>query len=328
MIEIRTPSRLHFGLLAYSRDDQRQFGGAGLMVRQPETLIRIRATGGQGFTASGRMADRALALADRFAAAALQRGWGELGGAAIEVLRVPRPHTGLGSGTQLGMAIGRGLAQLYEREGLSPQELAGLVGRGKRSAIGVHGFHQGGFLVEGGKSDAARLSPLVMRQTFPEDWRIVLVRPRSLEGLAGQRENDAFQDMPAIPADLTARMCRLVLLGLAPALIEQDLPSFGEALYELQQLAGQCFAAAQGGIYADKLLADIVQFIRQRGVRGVGQSSWGPTLYAVVRDEESAERLAAEVEEYFALHQAGEVIVTAADNQGAAVRALSMSSEK
>src|SRR5262245_34212164 len=139
MIEIRTPSRLHFGLLAYSRDDARQFGGAGLMVRHPETLIRVRPTAAKGFIASGRMADRVVEFANRFATGAADRGWGEIGGASLEVLRVPRPHTGLGSGTQLAMAVARALAELIERDDLPPHELAALAGRGKRSAIGVHG---------------------------------------------------------------------------------------------------------------------------------------------------------------------------------------------
>ena len=330
MIEVRTPGRLHFGLLAYraagaaapSSDVDsawRRFGGAGLMIKSPGVWLRVRQ--GRGVTASGRMADRAQEFATRFFASARERGWIGTGfeGAAIEVLRVPRPHTGLGSGTQLAMAVGRALAALIGRDGLPPDELAATVGRGLRSGIGAHGFFRGGFLVDGGKRDAsaASLSPIVMRHDFPEAWRLVLVRPRALEGIAGQRELSAFASMPTISDAATDRMCRLVLLGLAPALVERNVDAFGEALYELQRAVGECFAEAQGGVYADPMLEEVVRFIRARGVTGVGQSSWGPTLYAVCEDEECADVLANAVEERFGLNQAGEVMVTGAENAGA-----------
>jgi beta-RFAP synthase len=322
MIEVRTPARLHFGLLAYSRDDGRQFGGAGLAIQRPGALIRVKPADDGGFIATGPLADRAVEFARRFAQNAAAAGWGEVAPAAIEVVRVPRPHTGLGTGTQLAMAISRALATRAGRDALPPAALATLAGRGKRSANGVYGVYHGGFIVEGGKSPASTLAPMVMRHPFPDEWRIVVIRPRSLEGLAGEREHYAFADMPAIPADLTARMSRLVLLGLAPALVEHDLDAFGEALFELQQLAGGCFATAQGGIYADPLLARIVEHVRTAGVRGVGQSSWGPTLYAITRDQRAAEALAGGVESAFGLAKPGEVVITAADNRGSHVRRI------
>jgi beta-RFAP synthase len=220
------------------------------------------------------------------------------------------------------MAVALALSHLAGRQNASAEELATLVGRGERSAIGAHGFFHGGFIVEGGKSESATLSPMLMRLRFPDAWRIVVIRPRTLEGLAGQRERIAFSMMPSIPREVTAEMCRLVLLGLAPTLIEQDLDRFGVALYELQQTVGACFATAQGGVYADPLLQDIVSFIVAQGVRGVGQSSWGPTLYAVLPDEDSAEKLALLVESRFDLHGVGEVFVTAADNDGASIRRI------
>ena len=323
LLEIRTPCRLHFGLLAYSRDDQRQFGGAGLTVRRPEVVIRARVNPlEQGFTATGRMGDKALAFAQRFSQQA-SRAWGvNLEPARIDVIRVPRPHTGMGSGTQLGMAVAQALAHLAGREQTSAEELASLVGRGERSAIGVHGFFHGGFIVEGGKTANMTLSPMVMRHAFPEAWRIVIIRPRALEGIAGEREVQAFAKMPSIPLSVTAEMCRLVLLGLAPGILQTDIDLFGESLYQLQQTVGQCFAAAQGGIYAHPLLDDIVRFIRASGIKGVGQSSWGPTLYAVLPDEASADRLANAVEARFNLHAVGEVFVTSADNEGSSIRRL------
>jgi beta-RFAP synthase len=74
-------------------------------------------------------------------------------------------------------------------------------------------------------------------------------------------------------------LCRLVLLEILPAVIERDLPAFGAALSELQARVGACFAPAQGGIYSAPRADSITQEMRALGFIGVGQSSWGPTLY-------------------------------------------------
>ena len=55
-------------------------------------------------------------------------------------------------------------------------------------------------------------------------------------------------------------------------------------------MAGLCFAANQGGPYFTPQLARLVEEIRELGVRGVGQSSWGPTLFALLPDEAAAQR--------------------------------------
>ena len=62
----------------------------------------------------------------------------------------------------------------------------------------------------------------------------------------------------------------------------------------------------------------MVAFVRRQGISGVGQSSWGPAIFAIVPDPERAEDLARRLEGEFALTQ-GEIVVTAAANRGAAV---------
>ena len=356
MIEVHTPCRLHFGLLAYSRDDARQFGGVGLMIREPRIVVRVDPA--DRFTSTGPMADRALSFAHTFAGnwAALRSGSKSsrsksaqrsasqhenlndeptrqadaaslhsreplaIPGAAIEILEAPRSHTGLGTGTQLAMAVAHALAKLYTEGGqdLGVNELAALVGRGARSAIGAHGFFHGGLIIEGGKRHHEDLSPMLVQQPFPPAWRLVLICPDRLVGIHGKLEKQAFAKMPPIPQDVTGQMCRLVLMGILPAIIERDLTGFSRSLYELQQRVGQCFATAQGGTFADPLLERIVTFIRTQGIEGVGQSSWGPTLYAVTDSEATAQSLADHLRARFDLSER-EVIVTAADNQGCEV---------
>lgn len=294
------------------------------MIRRPEVALTVTPrAGATSFNGSGRMSDRAVAFARHFAARAVAEGLVPAVPAAhIHVRRVPRPHIGLGSGTQLAMAVARALANLIDHEDLGVSELADIVGRGKRSAVGAHGSIAGGLIVDGGKTETSQLSPMITRLIFPPSWRIVLIRPHQLHGLCGPRERQAFADLPPISQTLTARMCHLVLLGLLPAVVERDLDRFGEALYELQRLAGECFKSAQGGIYADPSLDQIIRYVRGEGVRGVGQSSWGPTLYAMVEDHSQAQDLATRIQTRFAMDP-DELLITQGDNQGSCVTAAS-----
>jgi beta-RFAP synthase len=326
MIRVRTASRLHFGLLSLPAGGHwenwqgeavvpaRRFGGVGLMVREPGIELALRPAA--AWSAEGPLAERALELARQFAAAVPAE---QAPPQHVIVTRAARAHSGLGTGTQLGLAVARALATAWQLGPLDAIELARRVGRGQRSALGVHGFARGGFLVDGGKSERATLAPLIARVDFPEPWRLVLGIPLDLAGTHGADESEAFRRLGSrgAPIELTERLCRLVLLGLLPALAERDLPAFGECLYDFNARAGQLFAAEQGGTYSTARAAELVAFVRRQGVRGTGQSSWGPTVFAVTEDQDRAEHLAARLRERFG--ETSEVLISAAYNGGAEV---------
>jgi beta-RFAP synthase len=291
------------------------------MVESP--ALRIRAEPADCWTAEGVLAERALecgrCLAEKFRLAP------RVGPHRITIEQSPGQHTGLGTGTQLGLSVARALVLSFglRWDDESAATCARLLGRGNRSALGIHGFLHGGFLVEGGKATGEeKISPLLVRYEFPEEWRIILVSPSALAGRHGQQEREAFERLLAqnTPSATTDALCRLLLLGMLPALCEHDLPTFGEALYDFNRRVGEMFASVQGGPYADTRLTELVAFLRERRVRGVGQSSWGPTVFAVVEHEDWAVRLAKQVRAHFGLSEE-EVIWTPACNKGATVNA-------
>src|SRR5262249_37388038 len=175
----------------------------------------------------------------------------------------------------------------------------------------------GGFLVDAGKRAGDGVAPLVARADFPDDWRVVVVLPPQGPGVHGEGERVAFARL-AHDAARTDALCRLALLGMLPALAEADLDPFGEALFDFNARAGEAFAPAQGGDYASPLAAEVVAFVRGQGVKGAGQSSWGPALFAVTADADRAGRLAEALRHRFALAPAA-VVVTRACNRGARV---------
>jgi beta-ribofuranosylaminobenzene 5'-phosphate synthase len=96
---------------------------------------------------------------------------------------------------------------------------------------------------------------------------------------------------------LAAEICRLVLIKALPALAEQDIGSFGDAITRLQEIAGDYFAPAQGGKpYASAAVAQVMDELRLHGARGIGQSSWGPTGFAFAADAREAQRLCGTVQ--------------------------------
>lgn len=291
-VTITAPSRLHFGLFGVPGSDaepgaaaavsQRRFGGVGLMLERPG--VKLSAQPAREWAACGAGALRALGFAQRFTATLPQERQRPF---AIVVEQCPPEHAGLGTGTQLGLTVGRALAVLSGLEHEDAAALAGRVGRGLRSSLGIHGFQHGGFLVEAGKTARDTVAPLVARHDFPEEWRVLLVIPRGLHGEHGSREIEAFAKRTATNHDAarTDALCRLTLLGMLPALLQGNLADFGEAVHEFNRKAGEWFAAWQGGVYSHPRVAELIAGLRREGVRGVGQSSWGPAVFAIGEED-------------------------------------------
>jgi len=81
------------------------------------------------------------------------------------------------------------------------------------------------------------------------------------------------------------------------ALADADLARFGPALSEIQSITGRWFAPAQGGTFTPGPTEELVRRLTEWGAAGVGQSSWGPTVYGIVEGEEAGGRLAERVRE-------------------------------
>jgi predicted sugar kinase len=77
------------------------------------------------------------------------------------------------------------------------------------------------------------------------------------------------------------------------------LEPFGRGIGELQRIVGDHFAHTQGGRFASPAVAQVLAWLESQGIRGVGQSSWGPTGFAVIDSESRATKLVAKAKARF-----------------------------
>lgn len=319
MVTVVAPSRLHFGLYGFGQQAARQFGGVGAMIQSPG--IRLTARPARNFSAVGPLADRVCEFAQRWATFYRPTGGSDsapqLPGAAIEIIQAPPEHSGLGVGTQLGLSVAAALNALHAMPPVTPLELAQSVGRAQRSAVGTYGFVHGGLIAERGKMPGEVMSPLDARVSLPEEWRFVLVTPRTAAGLAGQAEVQAFEQLPSVPLARTDELVRLAREALLPAAAQGDFAHFSAALDRYCYLAGLCFAAVQGGAYNGPMLTQLVASMKSCGATGVGQSSWGPTLFALMPDQQSAEAFSTCLRQHAGINF--ETVISAPNNRGATV---------
>jgi beta-ribofuranosylaminobenzene 5'-phosphate synthase len=271
-IVVTAPARLHFGMLDPMGLGARRFGGFGVGVEYPRVVVGVDRA--ESLIASGPQAERAAAFARR-----ARSEFGLREAVAVNVYEAIPPHSGLGSGTKLALAIVRGMAALAGAAP-EPERLARASGRGARSSVGCWTFVAPGLVVEAGVPDEGSLSPLVARHPMPGQWRVVLAMPLGMEGLSGNAEERFFAALHE-PTGAEPSVSRLLLTALLPGLLAGDIDEFGAALTQIQREMGSMFAAEQGGFFHPRA-APLVDALLELGVGAVGQSSWGPAVYGIV----------------------------------------------
>ncbi|MCH8154005.1 MAG: hypothetical protein IH786_01860, partial [Proteobacteria bacterium] len=107
-VVVTTGARLHFGLLSHRSAFGREFGGAGLMVDSPGFRVCIRPGGDRSVDAPAGCRKRASeflrkCLPDDCLTSSVPPFH-------VEITSEVPPHVGLGSGTQLALAIARARA--------------------------------------------------------------------------------------------------------------------------------------------------------------------------------------------------------------------------
>ena len=313
---VDAPGRLHLGFLDPSATLGRRFGSLGMMLDDTATVVCLGHADTQQIEA-GATGRHEIGRAGRIIAH-LQSATGLRDPLDVRVAKALPAHVGLGSGTQLALALGRAFAELHGLQ-LGTPALAALLDRGGRSGIGIAGFDHGGVLVDGGPRPGADAPPVLARLDFPAAWRVVLVQDLSRVGLHGESERQGIARLPPFAQPRAAHLCHLVLMQILPALAESDFTPFAQGLTELQRQVGEYFAPAQGGIYTSPAIGRLMQWVAGRHEAGLGQSSWGPTAFAIVASDADAQRLVRAAQAAGAIDAGLQIRIVAGRNRGAEV---------
>jgi beta-RFAP synthase len=227
-------------------------------------------------------------------------------------------HVGLGSGTQMALAMGSALNAFYGLN-LTVREIAQLGDRGGRSGIGIGVFEQGGLVVDGGRGEFTKTPPIISHLDIPQEWRFILVFDQRGQGLHGEQEISAFKKLPPFPSQEAARLCYLLMMQGLPAVAEADLNKFGDVISQLQKSVGEHFAIAQGGVFTSAEVATVMAWLQQQGAVAIGQTSWGPTGFCAVASQEQAVSLVTNLEQQFAHFKNLSFVIASARNSGGQV---------
>jgi len=323
IVKVAAPARLHLGFLDLNGSLGRKFGSIGLAINSHQTHIEIKSSSSTVIN-SIEQHQKIKEIVDLFYTTLGQDVATEQRHIELTVKELIPEHAGFGSGTQLALTIGTALCQFHQ---VSAQtgEIANQLGRGSRSGIGIATFDHGGFIIDGGQSNKSTIPPLLVHSLFPENWRIVLIMDNEHQGVHGSEELSAFKELETFPLANSQAICHLTLMKLLPALTEQDLPSFGQAVTDIQTLIGDHFAPAQGGRYSSDSVAQILNHALKLGYNGIAQSSWGPTGCVFVESDEVAKTLCSELKQFSQLTNMQNLsfIVATADLSGANIEIIS-----
>ncbi len=311
VVSVMAPARLHLGFIDLNGSGGRRFGSLGLGVE--DIGIEVSAESHNTIEAEGPGAERAADYAQR-----LLDHYQLNQGVRLRVEHSIPEHAGLGSGTQLALAVGVAVARLYGLPA-EPAQVAAILDRGSRSGIGIGIFTQGGFIVDAGRGEHTLVPPVVSRLHFPDAWRLVLVFDPHRQGISGPPERAAFESLEPMALTASEHISWLVLMQVLPAVAEVDCNRFGDAITRIQQCIGDYFAPVQGGHFFSDKVAGVTEQLRIAGATGIGQSSWGPTGFALFASETQAHQALRRLRDADAIPETLDIRICRGRNQAAEI---------
>lgn len=319
---VKTGARLHFNSLLMNDVFGQGCGGVGVMLKEPNLLIKFTNNRKISLTGPKEWVDDAK----KFTYTIL-RYLNIKSGIEIKITKYFPRHIGLGSGTQLGMSIGIGIAALFRKK-LSFEDIAKLTKRAGVSGVGYYGFIYGGFIIDGGypmgkdkeKRDFSFHSTkppcLVARYKFPKEWKILLIIPKNPEKYRlPDNENKFFKNITPVPLKEVQELC-LNSFPMSAFLQDKDYSGFIKALERLSKLGTKRAEVKLNEKYYKEIKFKL-QKILYKEIPFLGVSSLGPTMYSIILNNSNNQRLIKKIN--FILKGLAEAKLTTVKNFGAKI---------
>ncbi|MHA1893638.1 MAG: beta-ribofuranosylaminobenzene 5'-phosphate synthase [Candidatus Helarchaeota archaeon] len=321
-IKIKTISRLHFGLIDLNGSLGRIDGGIGLALNYPNTILEAIPEKKDIIIETESQEETIREIIDK-----VMKNLAIDKGIKIIVKELIPPHVGLGSKTQLSLAIASLITRFYIDKVPSLEELGRITNRGGTSGIGINIFDKGGFILDAGHSfgpkkekesilpSSASVAPPALplaRFEVPPEWYFVITIPNAGKHIHGINEVNIFQRFCPIPEEEVGKVARLVLMKILPSIALKSIESFGEGLTKLQQIG---FKKLEVDLQPE-LIKDLMKFYLDNGAYGTGISSFGSVTYGLVHGSGNAKRLKKKVEDFLKNREGGTVFTTNSNNTG------------
>jgi len=320
---IKTPSRIHMGLIDLNGSYGRYDGGIGLTIKKPNFTLKCD-NSDKGIAIDFHKSITDERIKDQCKSKIIESCERIISHFQIEsnyhfdVKEAYFPHSGLGSGTQISLATAKLICE-YNDIAISSPQLGGILKRGGTSGIGIYSFEQGGLIIDGGHGESekndflpssasdAKPPVLIGRYEFPKDWEVLIAIPES-HNIKGKKEVNIFQKYCPIPQIEVEKLSYLIFMNLIPYMLENDIESFGETINKIQDIG---FKKIEVMVQQGRIKT-LMEKMREFGAYGVGMSSFGPAIYGII-DKNNSDVLKA-TQEY--LGDDGVVFKTPAQNRG------------
>lgn len=215
-------------------------------------------------------------------------------------------HMGLGSKTQMALAIATSIIKILEIDmKIDIETLTHMVGRGGTSGIGFRSFENGGFILDCGHrfgkdeekqsflpSSASNTKPArtILRYEFPEDWFVLVVILNVPAGASNVEEVNIFQKHCPIPVEEVQQVSHHILMQMLPGIIEKDITTFGNSINSIRKIG---FKKIEVSLQHEKV-KELIQYLENRS-KCAGMSSFGPTVFSIFESEEDAKKVLEEI---------------------------------
>jgi len=327
-IKITTPCRIHLSLIDENGYTGRVDGGIGLMLDRPNVILEVSNSADEFKIECHRYYRESVHVINEKASRIFKAFNINNKNYHFKLKRYYPSHVGLGSKTQLSLAIAFAITRLKGLNNISLQELTKLVERGGTSGIGWRGFETGGFILDGGHefgkgkeketflpssaSTSANPALTISRYNIPNNWRFVLVIPNVKKGAFGDEEVSIFKNHAPIPRNEVNEVSHQIIMKILPALIKNDLKCFGEGLKRIQSIG---FKKIEISLQHD-IVKDLLKFFDEYGLKAYGMSSFGPSVISIVETDYEAEELLKEVQKN-QRYRGGHIYICKPNNYGA-----------
>lgn len=329
-LKITTPCRIHFSLIDENGYTGRVDGGIGLMLDRPNVVFEASNSAKEFKIESHKYYRESIEVINEIAAKVFKKYNISNKNFHFNLKRYFPSHVGLGSKTQLSLAIATAITRLKNIDHLTHKDLTKLVERGGTSGIGWKGFETGGFILDGGHdfgtgkekqtflpssaSTSANPALTIFRHKIPENWRFVLVIPNVKKGAYGDEEISVFQNYAPIPRSEVNEVSHQVIMKILPGIIKNDLICFGQGLKRIQNIGFKKIEIE----LQHQIVKDLLIFFEEYELKAYGMSSFGPSVVAIVESDTEAEDLLREVQKN-QKNGGGHIYICKPNNTGAKI---------